>query len=216
MNCERVQDLLYRYAAGTLAPELKREIDEHMAGCDACRAEAERVKPVLVGAARLPRNIEPPADLWPSISGQIGRRKLVEGRFAPAVARPWWTRPPILAAAAMALVVLSSTVTTLVVRRPPGSPAVTVQTAALSGDFLTLEAQYVRASDEILGALNQGEVKIAPETRAILERNLRVIDQAIVESRDALARDPANLELKDMLLSTYEHKLDLLRRVTST
>jgi hypothetical protein len=216
MNCEWVQDLLYRSASGALTPELRREIDGHLASCDGCRAEAERMGPVLAGAARLPRSIEPPADLWPSIAEQIGRHKLVEGRFTSPVARPWWTRPSILAAAALVLIVLSSTVTTLVVRGPGGFPPAPVQRVALSGEFLTLEAQYVRAADEILGALNQGEVKIAPGTRAILERNLRVIDQAIAESREALARDPANVELKGMLLSTYEQKLDLLRRVAST
>ncbi len=214
MNCDQAQDLLHRYAAGTLTPELRRSLEDHLAGCAACRAEAERVTPVLAGVARLPRSIEPPADLWPAISGRIGRAKVVDGRFGPAATRPWWTRMPVLAAAAVALVVVSSTVTVLMMR-PSGGPAgVTGRPAAMSTDFLTVEAQYTRAADEILLALQQGEVRIAPETRAILERNLKVIDQAIAESRAALAGDPANAELRNMVLATYEHKLDLLRRVT--
>ena len=160
---------------------------------------------------RLPASIEPPVDLWPGIAERVGRGKVIEGRFAAG--RPWWAAPRMLAAAAVALVVLSSAITAVLLRQRPGTPAVAGVTM-VSTDFLALEAQYARASDEILGALRQGEVRIAPDTRAILERNLRVIDDAIAESRAALARDPANKDLKDMILSTYEHKLDLLRRVT--
>jgi hypothetical protein len=92
---------------------------------------------------------------------------------------------------------------------------VTVATS-LSRDFLTLEAEYSHATGEIAAALHQGRVTIAPQPRAILERNLRIIDAAIEESRAALAKDPANRELEDMVLTTWQHKLDLLRRAAAT
>jgi hypothetical protein len=169
------------------------------------------VTPLLAEVARLPRSIEPPSDLWRPISTRIGEQKVVTGVFGSA-RRPWWTRGPSLAAAAAALVVLSSTVTMLVVRRTGVAPAAS---AMLSSDFISLEAQYALAAEEIVVALAQGEVGMTEGTRRVLERNLRVIDNAINESRAALARDPANQELKDMVLTVYQHKLDLLRRATT-
>ena len=165
-------------------------------------------KDLLAETARLPRSIEPPVDLWPAIADRLNQRKA-------AVMRPWWTRTPALAAAAVLLVVLSSLTTTFVLRRPSDRPTVQRSAAARGNDFPLLEAEYVRASDEILAALEHGEVRLEPQTRDILERNLRIIDNAINESRAALDRDPANQELKDMILTNYQHKLDLLRRATS-
>ena len=46
----------------------------------------------------------------------------------------------------------------------------------------------------------------------VLERNLRVINDAIRESHEALALDPANGLLNSHLASTRRRKLDLLRR----
>jgi hypothetical protein len=47
-----------------------------------------------------------------------------------------------------------------------------------------------------------------------LKASLRTIDEAILEARNALARDPANAMLIEMLSSTYRQKVDLLRRTT--
>jgi hypothetical protein len=45
----------------------------------------------------------------------------------------------------------------------------------------------------------------------IVEKNLGIIDQAIQESRAALARDPASLYLNEQLNYVLEKKIELLR-----
>ena len=165
--------------------------------------------------AELPRNIEPPRDLWPEIADRISRGKVVSAEFGPARARRAWLRPTALAAAAAVLVVLSSTVTTLVLRRPFQPSTALTTTPGLVADFAGIELEYVNAADEILRAVHAGEVQLSPVTVAVLERNLQVIDDAIRESREALARDPANAALRDMVLASYRHKLDLLRRAAA-
>ena len=52
-----------------------------------------------------------------------------------------------------------------------------------------------------------------PKTVAIIEKNLRVIDAAIAESKAALAKDPANGFLAEQLDATLDTKLELLRTV---
>ena len=41
---------------------------------------------------------------------------------------------------------------------------------------------------------------------------MRVIDAAILEARQALAQDPSNRELMEILSTTYTQKIDLLER----
>jgi hypothetical protein len=55
-------------------------------------------------------------------------------------------------------------------------------------------------------------VYLTPETIEKLRESVRVIDAAIIEARRALAEDPANLQLIEMLSTSYNQKLDLLRR----
>lgn len=148
--------------------------------------------------AGLPRSIEPPENLWPGIRAQI----------APARRVAWrgWQ-----VAAALALVALSSFITWSLTRRqaPP------VQVVA-STDVEAIE-QYASASDAMAAALTPGAdsplaARLSPETQAILQRNLAVIDSVIAECRAALAADASNAALQDLLGSAERQRLDFLRQ----
>ena len=54
---------------------------------------------------------------------------------------------------------------------------------------------------------------MTPETRAVVEKNLAVIDAALVEIRAALAKDPNNRELLRMLGATRKRKIETLQLV---
>ena len=165
--------------------------------------------------AELPKSIEPPRDLWPEIAERISRGKVVAGEFGPVPAPVRWRRPAMLAAAAVALVVISSAVTVVVLRDDRLASAGSEAPRGFVQDFASVENEYLSAANEILRAVHLGEVQLSPATVAVLEKNLQVIDDAIAESRAALARDPANSALREMVLGSYRHKLDLLRRVTA-
>lgn len=60
-------------------------------------------------------------------------------------------------------------------------------------------------------ALEARRGQLNPATVAVIEQNLRVIDNAIQQSRTALARDPANTLLNDQLDRTLAKKTGLLR-----
>ena len=126
----------------------------------------------------------------------------------------------LLAAAALLLVAVSSAITALIVRRPqtvavrhdpqPAQPAalrLPVAARAVDADYQAV----IRELDE---SLAQRRSQLAPETIAKVEASLRVVDQAIGEARRALAADPANRDLVDLLAASYERKLELLRRAT--
>ena len=85
-------------------------------------------------------------------------------------------------------------------------------TPASLAAFTIEENNYLRNVAVLQDLLDQQESSLAPETVAQLKASLRTIDEAILEARNALARDPANKMLIEMLSGTYRQKVDLLRR----
>ncbi len=71
---------------------------------------------------------------------------------------------------------------------------------ALAAELAALE----RAVAEARGSID-------PNTARVLERNLGIIEQAIADSRRALAQDPDNDFLAEHLQRVYERKLEFLR-----
>ncbi|HVF39433.1 MAG TPA: hypothetical protein VM939_05985 [Gemmatimonadaceae bacterium] len=100
---------------------------------------------------------------------------------------------------------------------PSGSvEAVSRQTAAPAtlAEFTVVEKDYIVTANRLSQLLAQHEAQLAPATVETLKESLRIIDEAILEARRALAADPANSALVEMLSGSHEKKLDLLRRTT--
>ncbi|HVG44395.1 MAG TPA: zf-HC2 domain-containing protein [Longimicrobium sp.] len=97
--------------------------------------------------------------------------------------------------------------------RPAAAPAAggSGQVTALAA-FRPAEREYQQAVDDLARVLETRRASLAPETVATLERNLAIIDAAIAESRAALVNDPNSRELTEMLSSTYDAKVQLLRQ----
>ena len=74
------------------------------------------------------------------------------------------------------------------------------------------DQQYEAAVTDLERMLREHRERLDPRTVVVLERNLRVIDDAIAEAREALAADPANTLLNAHLAGARQRKLDLLRR----
>ncbi len=55
------------------------------------------------------------------------------------------------------------------------------------------------------------KAELDPSTAATIEKNLKIIDNAIAESKAALRRDPASSMLSDQLSHTLDKKVELLR-----
>jgi hypothetical protein len=143
----------------------------------------------------LPRSIEPARDLWPPI----------EARLTPRVrTRP--RRLPYQVAAAIMLVTLSSAITWFLVRKT-ASPVVVVATAPVDrAEF----ARLARAGDVLEEGL--GSSSLAPGTRAVLARNLVVIDSAIAECQRALDADPGSPVLAGLLRAAHRQRVEFLQQ----
>jgi anti-sigma factor RsiW len=234
MTHEEILELLDDYVGGELAPRQERDVRRHLMQCDDCRAEETALRALLDEAAALPEAIAPPRDLWQGIAPRLqahdstvpAPERMDEVRtIGPRPVRPlpWW----MLAAASIALVVTTAfltmrfsgnargeATTTLATQTAQPPARVTNPPTALAS-FAPAEQEYEKAIGDLQTLLRTQRGQLAPETVAALETNLRIIDQAIRESRAALARDPNSPELAKLLTDAYDTKLSVLRRAVS-
>jgi len=210
--------LLDDYVTGDLPEDARAPVADHVATCAACSAEVDSLRRILARASELPAAIEPPAEAWSNIREAILRDEKAVATPIDRVAM-FRRRPMVMGAAAAILVaVLSSTVTAIYLNSRQPSSATTVRsvdaTPATLAAFTIEENNYLRTAAALQDVLDQQESVLAPETVAQLKASLRTIDEAILEARNALARDPSNKLLVEMLSANYKQKVDLLRRST--
>ena len=74
------------------------------------------------------------------------------------------------------------------------------------------EAVYSKEITALQHIVNDRKTQLDSATIAIIERNLRIIDVAIEQSKAALAKDPASRLLSDQLTRALDKKVELLRR----
>ncbi|HEY0969613.1 MAG TPA: hypothetical protein VGE02_01415, partial [Gemmatimonadales bacterium] len=72
-------------------------------------------------------------------------------------------------------------------------------------------AVYDREIAIMRGLLDQRRAALDTSTVRVLETNLDIIDRAIRDSREALARDPASPLLNRQLTDALDEKLELMR-----
>jgi anti-sigma factor RsiW len=228
-------DRLSAYLDDDLEPRARTEVDRHLASCTGCQAVLADLTEIRTAArAWGEATAQPGRDLWTGIEARLsGPREGEAPRvvdFAAAARRPKWYQRrwsigvPELALAATVMVAVGGA---LVWNRPPaappsavvseaepivadGEPWVVDTTAVVPASFA--DAQYDAAVRDLERVLQGQRERLDPRTVIVLERNLRVIDDAIREARDALAADPANALLNSHLASARRRKLDLLRR----
>lgn len=219
MTHDVIRHLLDDYVTGELTEDARAPVADHVATCAICAAEVESLNRIIARAAELPKSIDPPAEAWSNIRAAIERDK--EAVAAHRASAGMWRRPAMLAAAAVLLIILSSGATAVYMRerasdgdssRSASLSQASGATPASLAAFTIEENNYLRNVAVLQDLLDQQEASLAPETVAQLKASLRTIDEAILEARNALARDPANKMLIEMLSGTYRQKVDLLRR----
>jgi hypothetical protein len=71
---------------------------------------------------------------------------------------------------------------------------------------------YEDAARDLSWSLDARRSQLDPRTLAVVDTCLKEIDKAIREARAALGRNPGSGLLSDFLQSSYQQKLDLLKR----
>jgi hypothetical protein len=158
--------------------------------------------------ANLPRDIEPPRNLWPGIRARLQER--------PRRARP----VAFAAAAGIAGACVASALTWAILHGRPQLPA--PQPVARAGASAVVGAasfdeprnpNYVAARDNLEANFRERLALLDPATRAKIEASLAVIRRAHEDIRKALAGDPASPVLQQLWQSTWHDEFDLYDHV---
>jgi putative zinc finger protein len=216
-------DRLSEYLDHELAPAEREALEAHLRGCAECTDTLAGLRRVTLRARAL--GDRPPArDLWPAIAAQLVDSRELRFRSPRRFSLPL----PALAAAAVAFLVIGGSVVWLVrsplgtTSAPPTPVAVTAPPPAAPSTAPSAQTAAVRAMPkydaavaELQQILDQSRSRLKPETVKVLEQKLALIDRAIVDAQEALARDPASVYLNDHLAETRLRKLELLRRAAA-
>ncbi|HEY6827589.1 MAG TPA: zf-HC2 domain-containing protein [Gemmatimonadaceae bacterium] len=205
-------------ADGTLPEERRAEVDAHLAQCDECAADVARIAEFMKRIQESPSPASTATasldELWSPIRERIEANKVVSlGTGAPPANRlPAWLIGVGIAAALL--------VTALVLRvRPREQPTSAVVRAASDTSVLRAVADsataYEAEAQILLDRLEIQRATMRPEARAAIDRNLHTVDVAIAELKDAIARDPNNPALRQLLATSYRQKVELLKRANA-
>jgi len=211
-TCHEMEERLNDHADGLLSLPGRREVEDHLAVCAGCRETLDHLRRLHEDAAALPHRVEPPRDLWPGIESALKGARNVTRLRPRTVSRMW--RVALPAAAAVLLVALTAFVTTRLVGPNPSRPDDITQSAGLTSlqTFRAAEADYRQTADELLAALDQRREELSPETIAVVEENLHIINQAIHDAWAALENDPSQVGNGYLVASLYQKKVALLQQ----
>ncbi|MEO8634771.1 MAG: zf-HC2 domain-containing protein [Gemmatimonadales bacterium] len=197
MTCQDVDQQLDAYLDGTLATEEQATIDAHLEQCATCREGLDAMRRLLAGSHALPKAILPSRDLWTDIAPRLAPRA------RPAAWKQWSRSPAVLAAAAVLLLALGSAV---------GATASRWLQSGTDPAFAAARARYAVASATLAEQLATDPSLLAITTRSIIAQDLGILDAAIHEAETALAADPRNATLEQMLLTRERQRIELLER----
>ncbi|MDH3456559.1 MAG: zf-HC2 domain-containing protein [Gemmatimonadota bacterium] len=209
------QDRLSEYVDDELNADERLALESHLAECATCRALLAELQQVVQRAGAL-SDRAPDRDLWPDIASRLEKSgSVVDIATRRAVPRRVSFSVPQLVAAAVVLMAVSAGAVwlTMTSSSTPGEPGV-----SSGGPATVVTAVAVTEYDAAVAALEQElaarRSSLDRTTVAVLEENLRIIDEAIEEARAALERDPGNTYLNQHLAQTMWGKVRLLRRAT--
>jgi hypothetical protein len=159
--------------------------------------------------------------LWPEIHERIERGKVVALGTQPEAAAPlppqkkisWLWLAPIGVAAAVVIALFALPGKRATQDRQTTSMVADTGTTLVS--VVDSSYAYEREAQALLDKLELQRALLRPDAAQALDRNLHVVDVAIAELKDAVARDPANPALRQLLAASYRQKVDLLKRASN-
>lgn len=216
---DHVTDHLSAYLDGDLDGVERAAVEAHLRSCAACAGELDGLRRLVAYAHGVAAADEPPPrDLWSGIRARIDVQQRPR-RVSLSVLQ--------LAAAAVLLMAVSAGAAWFLRggSAPQAGPALTspavqaeVEPTGDEGQVRLAnfaDAQYDAAVADLEHALAERRNDLNPRTVEILERNLKLIDAAIAQARQALEEDPGNTYLNRHLVESRRRKLDLLRRAAA-
>lgn len=234
MNCEKCQDLISDFLDGALSHEDQSFLNAHLEECLSCADVRSDLQSIVAfchdhrGEYSAPPNEKA---LWLRIRNMIeagagaamalpapAAKKFSDSRLRQWTRRSWELSFPQLVALAAAIVLVVSLSTAVGLRRWQSGDTGKAQSPA-GNAALSLAAANIRdrisQQQQLISYWNQrvefNKARWNPQMRETFDRNLKVIDQAVNNSFDALSQNPHDEVSEEMLNAALNEKLSLLK-----
>ena len=213
MNCAKAARWTSEYADGALDAGKSARLERHLESCPACRELLREFRAMARDARRLDTP-EVPAQAWTRIYA-----RLRDGAAAPlGDKRPAFATSPLggrrfaFAAASLALTVIAVGALFFSLRKGKDlvveGPDQQEQRALAKLD--EAERYYELAVKSLGEALAGEKGRLSPEVAEMFEKNLEVVDATIQACRQAVRKEPDNVQTRDYLLAAYKEKIVLM------
>lgn len=206
------------YVDGELSRPARTRLEQHLVECAECSRTVGQIRQVAAWAPTY-EGIAPAHDLWPQVESQLSPARSTATRQAGErwFGRRITMRVPHLLAAGIALMLLSAGAMWLArSKQQPLGPEVsgsfpTVSKTWSSYKAAATEKQYDQAVAQLEGILAGSDSILEPGTLKVIRESLATIDRAILDAREAIARDSNNSYLNASIALNMRRKLDILR-----
>jgi Putative zinc-finger len=209
MTCNEVRDRLSLLVDGEVPETERAAIEQHLAGCSACRDLRQDLERVQRTAASL-GPINPPDHIWLQVAGQMRLEQPASRLPLRRSARPSALRQWIGIAAALVLTTIASY---YFVRGtpPPGNAPVTASVETIAEELDLAMQHYEKAITELETLAKSDPDALDPVMAATLSQNVRTINGAIEESRAALKQNPGSEPARESLFEALRRKVGVLQ-----
>jgi len=215
ITCKFFGDALADFMEGAQDAGTRAAMEAHARSCRACGDLLADLRKITARAGAL-ADLVPSWDLWPGIAGRI------DAAVTPLVVRrkTWKVRALTIGAIA-ATFVLAAVLGYESTHRDAPAPAVAARARRPPAARLAaatpsaVEASYTAEIAGLRAAIEAKRSQLDPATVATVERNLRIVDQAIAACEAALAHDPASRFLIQSLDQSLGTKVQLMRRIAT-
>src|ERR1043166_6261053 len=197
-------------ADGTLPSDRIPAAARHLAVCESCAADVGRIAALMTRVRTTPDGADETDvdELWPAIRARIDDAKVV--RLA-APGTPVKRRRPALTVGLPVAIAAAAAIMMLVqVNRSRSEPSVAPGAAAMATDSMAWLVSAVDSANAVeeeaqalMAHLELQRAILRPEAAKVLDRDLRAVDNAINEIKVAIAHDPVNRELRQLLAASY-------------
>lgn len=214
MRCIKAQRYISEYVDGALEARKAAELERHLKDCPACQEVLGDLRGMKDAASGL-ETPEPGDAVWQKIRSRLPSRAT---KSAGAVRVPgrWslgWSTPALRFAGATALVVILIASGVYIGSRTGGTKAprsLGDREAYTLAKLDEAEQYYQKALRSLGEAFSAEKGTMIPEVAAVFEKNLAVIDGTIQACRQAVLKEPDDLEARNFLLAAYMNKMTFL------
>jgi len=203
MNCQEWEKSLEIYLSGEIANQQNEEMTMHVQSCKPCQSLLAAEQKILTGLKGLKTDILPSTNLWHGIEKKIDA---TNESFIQQFLH-FFAGHKIVLTASFSLFLIGLVLGALFFN--PAFRFGSLQTNSLAGtmiirEFASAETAYKEAKSTLLKSLEKSG--IAGETIDIIEKDLLLIDYAIIDMRTAVYQQPGNQQNLSQLADLYQEE----------